>query len=221
MQNIRSHKVYHFLTPSSQPNLELVLKTLSYRELNSLEPYIINGEILKAYYHALRFSIVRIENNKGEILNFSSLTSETIREAGEFILKKSDVTLDELNSLYDSIDIYFDSKFKSKTWNCDYCRKKGLDRVRNCGFRGEKEKRKDFRINVGNKVYTYCPIYDINKDLISEAIECYNAYEKGFLPDEGGLYDQTKFFYLASVKLYDKIQQEELKELQKNKEMNF
>jgi len=222
INNVKSHKVIHFITPNSQPNLELMLRTLSYREINSLEPYMLNGEVLKLYYYALKFSVVKIEDKKGVELPFSFLSSDTIKEVGKFIFEVSDVTLEVLNKLYDSIDIYFDSKFKAETWKCEVCKAKRLDRVRNCGFRGEKNKKKDFKVYVGDKVYTYCPIYDVDKKLIAEAIECYNAFEKGFLPDEGGLYDQTKFFYLASLKLYDKIQQEEMKELQKNnKESSF
>jgi len=221
MNEVRSHKVIHFITPSTQPFIEIMARTLSYREINSLEKYMLNGEVLKLYYYALKFALIKIEDKRGVELPFSFLSAETIKEVGKEIFEKSDVTLEVLNRLYDSIEIYFDNKFKAETWKCEVCRAKRLDRVRNCGYRGEKNKKKDFKVYVGDKVYTYCPIYDVDKNLIAEAIECYNAFEKGFLPDEGGLYDQTKFFYLASLKLYDKIQQEEMKELQKNKEINF
>jgi hypothetical protein len=42
-------------------------------------------------------------------------------------------------------------------------------------------------------------------------------YEKNFLPDEGGLYDQTKFFIVSSRLVSQKLKEEEIKELKKQK----
>ena len=221
---IYSHKIFYFFTPQTNNLIEVTFQTLSYREINSLEVFRRKGQINYLFYKTCELAIKQIVNKQNKKIHLEDLTIATIKEIGEYILSVSDINVETLNTLYESIDIYFDKQFQNKTWDCSYCKTKGLDRVRNCGYRNEKNKKKDFKVYVGDRVYTYCPIYDIDKHLVMNAVECYNAFEKGLLPDSGGLYDQTKFFYLASFKLHEKIQKEEMKELKeaemKNK-LNF
>ena len=224
MKKIRSHKAFYFFTPSEYPHLDIMFRTLSYRELNSIALLQEEERYQEALYKACELAIIKISDKQERAYELYKLPIALIKELGTEIIELSEVTLEELEKLEESIYIYFDKQFKNKTWNCEYCRSKRLDRVRNCGFRNELNKKKDFKIWVGDKLYTSCPIYFIDKELLADAIECYNAFEKALLPDNGGLFDQTKFFYIASFMLHQKIQEEEqkeLKELEKQNKGNF
>lgn len=168
-------------------------------------------------YNVCKVAILEIEDEDGDEHTLSSLPPPVITEISEQILDKSIITDEEAEKLVLNVNISMDNTFKTDSWNCENCRYKKLDRIRNCGYLGEKEKRDDFRVNVGKQVYTYCPIYDIDAQLLDSAIECYMMYDKNILPDSGGLYDQTRFFVIASRIFTNKVREEELKEHKKHK----
>lgn len=194
------------------PPFVFKLKPLTYKQLLDREDLIPNNQTL--------VNIEVYNSNVTEVYKNNLPTDKILvpyeikKQVGHYILDISQLTAEELEKLQLSIEIKFDKKFQTDTWNCKICQRKKLDRMRNCGFRNEKNKLKDFNIIVGDKLYTYCPIYDIDKELLSKAIECYNLYEKGFLPEQGGLYDQTQFFIIASNLVAEKVQKEHEKELQ-------
>ena len=64
-------------------------------------------------------------------------------------------------------------------------------------------------------MYSYCPMYDVDKEIISKAIECFNIYDKNLTPNSGGFYDQTKFFIIASSLVQEKLNKEREKEMKK------
>jgi hypothetical protein len=70
-----------------------------------------------------------------------------------------------------------------------------------------------FRVDIGNRAYNYCPIFDINKELLASIIECNNLLELGHLPDEGGFLDQTRFFVIASQSMKYALQAAEMKRI--------
>ena len=77
---------------------------------------------------------------------------------------------------------------------------------------GELEKDPTFKVHADNQVYTHCPIYDIDKDILADAVDSYLMFDGKLLPDAGGLYDQTRFFVFASSIVTQKLREEEAKE---------
>jgi len=187
------------------------VKPLTHKQLLDLEDVMQKNHTLVTI-ETFNSNVIEVYKNDIKI-NKSLVTYEIQKKVGNYILDISQITDEELQKLKLSIEIKFAKQFKTDNWDCKICQQKKLDRYRNCGYRNEKNKLKDFNILVGDRLYTYCPIYDINKELLSKAIECYNLYEKGFLPEKGGLYDQTQFFIIASTLIAEKIQEEHEKEL--------
>ena len=220
-QKTRVHKSFYFFSPkSTKHKIEAFFKTLSFRELELIENLYQNKEENKAYYMACKLGIINITTLSDKNININTLSPQTVNEIGSEIIDKAIITNKEYTTLKESIEIMLDNKFSKKTWKCDYCKKRGLDKQRNCGYRNELNKNKNFQIMVGNKIYTSCPMYFVDKDLCSDAILAYNIFDSGNLPDEGGFYDQTKFFCIASFAVKQKLADEEKKELDKIKREN-
>jgi hypothetical protein len=190
-------------------------RALSYKEMIFIEELFYKGNHNLALLKAIEFTKPKVYSDYYEQINIDSLSIEFIKKIGDLIISYSEVTAEEYKKLLFSIDIHLDEQFQNDTWNCEVCKSKKLDRFRNCGYRGEQNKNPNFKLYVGKKVYTYCPIYETDKEILADAIEAYNCLENGHLPDEGGLYDQTKFFNIASFKVKEKIKEEQQKELEK------
>jgi hypothetical protein len=131
---------------------------------------------------------------------------------------------EDYDSLQISTKLHFDAQFNTDTWKCSECQRKGLDKLRNFGYLNYKDNPKvfsdTFQVTVGHDRYTHCPIYDINKEILSDAIECYNSSEAKFLPDSGGLYDQTRFFVISSRIVGEKIYERDKKQLEEEQRKN-
>ncbi len=191
-------------------------RILSKKELEALSEYNADKEVRsETSYLIYSMAIEYVEDDKGNRLTYNELPYAVCVEIAEFILKESIISPEEYEKLVLNIRLHFAEELKSDNWNCEICKNKRLDRVRNCGFRGELDKNKDFKVQIGEHIYTHCPIYDIDKELIASAIECYNIFSSGFLPDSGGLYDQTQFFITSATLVdsaYKKQQEKEMKE---------
>ena len=221
MKRQRVSKGIHFFVPSRYEDnisLEVRYRALSHKELLGLTEFLDTGRHNQFSYEVCKVAIIDIENSLGEPLKIKNLSPEVIKEIATEILEASSVTEVDLDKLNSNLNITFDSKFKTETWDCVVWKAKRLDRVRNCGFRNEKDKNPDFSVLVGNQPYKYCPIYDVEPTLLNNALECYAMYDKNLLPDAGGLYDQTRFFVTASSLIDKKIMEEQQKEMKKNKQ---
>jgi len=216
-QRVSKHLYYY--TPKQYEEdirLNITFSALSHKELTALEQFIETNQSNEFSYQSCKLAISSIEDNFGNELTLSDLTSPLINEIGEVILEYSSITNSDYEKLETSVNISLDNTFKSESWKCSVCKAKRLDKIRNCGFLGEKEKSKDFKVYLSNQVYTYCPIYDVDAELLNSAIDCYSMYDKGMYPDSGGLYDQTRFFIISSQLMANKIRDMELKEAKKN-----
>jgi len=184
----------------------LVLRALSIRELNLVRGFGKSQNTAKLI--AIKKSLITTLNIEGatsidDVLN--SLSQEQIEEIYSFIISSSVYTeaLHKTTSL--SIKLAMDEKFQTDTWDCDMCRHKGLDTQRNCRFREDFEELylPAFQVLVDGEVYKDCPMYYKDSVITRDAFMCYSAYDKGVLPDSGGLYDQTEFFVNASSLVRD------------------
>jgi len=215
----RISKAPIFYIPSSYKDSRKFLvccRVLSKKELEALSEYNSDHEVqAETAYLVYSMAINYVEDEQGNRLTYDDLPYSVCVEIAKFILQESVITPEEYEKLELNIRLHFSDELKSDNWNCEVCRSKRLDRVRNCGFRGELDKSKDFKVQIGEHIYTHCPIYDIDKELIAAAIESYNIFSSGFLPDSGGLYDQTQFFITSATlvdRAYKKQQEKEMKE---------
>ena len=215
MKQLRQSKGLYYFVPSqyeSDVELQVTFTALSHGQLLSLNN-LINSERASEYtYQSCKLAIIDIEDCEGNILPFSSLSPVTLAELSLQILEMSSVTQEELDILQKSVNIKFGKTFKGENWDCKICQEKRLDKTRNCGFRGELDKDPTFKVHADNQVYTHCPIYDVDQDILADAVDSYMMFEDKLLPDVGGLYDQTRFFVFSSSIVTQKLREEERKE---------
>jgi hypothetical protein len=218
--NLRLTKGVHYYTPSAYEEsgrLTVCYRLLSEKELRSIDVLYTSGKVAEAAYRIADLAIVKIEDELSEPIPLSQLPINTLYELTNVIIHNSAMTEEELAELDNNIFLYTDGTLESETWNCELCREKRLDKVRNCRFLSEEEQERyfdpNFRVDIGDRSYNYCPVFDINKELLSAVIECNNLLELGFLPDEGGFLDQTRFFVTASQQMKFALQKAEIKKL--------
>lgn len=216
-KNRVSKGIYYYIPERYEDSVEfqITFRALSYKELDALTNLLRQNRHNLFAYQVCKTAILEVIDELGNTHPLDKLNPDVIMETSEKILEMSSLPEDELQTLQTTITIAFDDTFKGDSWKCDVCQYKKLDRVRNCGIRGEKEKSKDFSVMVGRQVYRHCPIYDLDPQLLDSAIESYSMYDKNIMPDEGGLHDQTRFFVVSSQLVTQKLREEELKEMKK------
>lgn len=215
MKQIRQSKSLYFYVPKQfkdEVELTITYSALSHGQLMSLENLLEQDKNKEFSYQSCRLAIQSIEDNSGNILPFSSLSPNTLDDVSYQILTHSSITPDDLKLLRTAVDIKFGKTFKGDTWNCETCQEKRLDRTRNCGYLGNQDKDSTFKVMDGKQVYTSCPIYGLDLDILADAVDSYVMYDSKLLPDAGGLYDQTRFFVISSSVVTQKIREEEAKE---------
>lgn len=206
------------------------LQTLSHKQLQDLDIYtetqdynqllirvaelsIINLEALYQYWTKTIHDLKEVDVQPYEYLGY--IDYDILLDIGFFALEMSKAPENFYSRLDLGLDLSLDEKFLTSSWRCEECQSKGIDKVRNCGFRGEQEKDKKFFVYVGENKYTYCPIYELDEGLVSSAFECYTFYDKGILPESGGMYDQTQFFVLSAQYVEMKSNLKQKKEIDK------
>jgi len=215
LQVCKNHLYLNIHSAKSGLPYTIICRPLSYKELQTLITLTDTKNIEhETVLRVCQMAIIKIESPFGDTLHLHELPYKDLPIISKFILNNSAVTPKDSEILYNSVTTYFSYELKSKTWDCELCKSKKLDRQRNCGFRNEQHKRDDFAIQIGEHLYTSCPIYYVDKKILSKAIECFNVYESGFLPDAGGFFDQTSFFVQASQLVQRAIRAKEKKEME-------
>lgn len=214
------HKTTYFYTPqayamSSLPEVTVVYQTLTHAQVNSLSLLYENKQHNEYAYRICEFGIIRIESINGELLNFSKMPTLFIQEIAKEIMSKSTITVDELEEVSTNLDIYLSDALSAESWKCEVCKQKKLQANRNCGFINEQDKNKDFKLFINKKIYTHCPIFSLNKEAISVAIDAYNIFKSKFLPDAGGWFDQTQTFCTLAILSNNKFEERNRIEMEK------
>jgi len=173
MKKLRATKGTYFYVPKSyydNGRVTVIFRALSHGELLAIENLINDKRFSEANYRAVEFAVIKVEDNVGKPKFIEQLPLNVITEVAEEIFYVSGISNDEYVKLSTSLDIHLDPTYQTDTWKCSECQRKRLDRVRNCGFRGEKNKDPEFVAYVNNHPYSYCPIYDVDKELLSDAM---------------------------------------------------
>jgi len=188
-------------------------RVLTKRELLDLASLYLKGNRVTPLY---KLKIVETALSDKTIIDY--LADSDIDNLFEEIINKSVVSEEELQKLEDLFWLLNDKNLKSDTWNCKACKELGLQESRGCKFLKEEE-REITQIYAAGKLWTYCPIYEveINKELLNNAFEAYRYFDKGILPENGSVYDQTLGFIEYSSKISSLIKELEAREIEKDK----
>lgn len=215
-------KGIHYYTPEvyeDSGKLTFRFRLLSHKELEALSELFDENKQSIASVRCIEFAVEFIEDSLGNSVDITSLPFSVVKEVASHIISKSVVTPEQVEKLNTSLVIHFNESMESDSWNCEICKSKRLDKLRNCGYldynNNPQYYNKDFKLQIGKNTYTHCPIYDIDKTLLSAAIEAYNLKDMGFLPDEGGWFDQTRFFTIAVQLVSEQVYLKQKRELDK------
>jgi Iap family predicted aminopeptidase len=205
------HKQLHYYTPlvyqeASIPEVTVIFNTLSLREINTVTSIYNLGKTEEYIYRICEIAIIKIETLEDNTLHFSSLSNSILKEIAAYIIKVSSISQKDYQSIMTTSDLYFSDILSTENWKCEVCKRKRLQGSRNCGFLGEQDKSPDFKLVVNNNLYTHCPVYDMDLNILSIGIEAYNIFKAGFLPDTGGWFDQTQTFCIFSVLINNSIE---------------
>jgi hypothetical protein len=127
------------------------------------------------------------------------LPIQTRTEIAQTIYEVSTITNEVISKINMNVTLAMDSKFSTDTWKCSVCKERGIDTARNCKFREDYDKifDKDFKVILGNITYDHCPMYYKDNELVSDIFNAYYSWDKGVLPELGGVPEQTEFFGVA------------------------
>lgn len=195
--------VYTFDDTTLSP-LSVVFRALSKRELGfirGLENPTENMIRVITLEKAL-IKFINVKDTQGNpittpVLEVLSTTQQQILSNN--IYKVSTLTSDILESMSLNTKLALQDKFKTETWNCEECQRRGLDKERNCKKRDDYDDLwlPTFKVLVGNEEYRDCPMFYRDDELVSAMFNCYSLADKGILPDIGAGVDQTEFYQYA------------------------
>ena len=201
----------------------IVCRVLSHKELlNNIFKYQRNGQETNMFrYHIVYDSIVSFESEKLDKKDIIELLDkEDIENLYQQVMEKSILPPDFDEKLETNLKVVWSDKLQGDYWSCEVCKERGLQKARACGFIPE-EDRDEFMMFIEDKVFKQCPISVIDTELVYKAVECYRMYDKGILPEDGGLYDQTMFFVEATKIVQQVVKEQEQKALEDSKNKDY
>lgn len=201
---------------SLQP-FQVIFRALSVRDLDyirSLYPTSETNQINLATIEKSIVSIINATYTDGTSLttaDYHKLPQQILSNIAKNITAISVVTEELISKISINVTLAIDSKYQADTWNCDMCRERKLDTVRNCKYRPDYLETfdKNFRIIVSGTSYDHCPMYYKDSTLLSDIFNAYYGWEQGVLPDGGSLVDQTEFFMVAVLLVKKAVKEQE------------
>ena len=185
LQKSTIHLKDYFYTTLNGANISY--RALSYKELENIQS--------KYQKKRNQSQIITIKTALENIKDFPLLTSQDCTILADRILTISTVSNSDMDTIKFSVAVVLDDGFKSDDFkSCKLCQEKKLDKQRNCPLLSEDTHDKGVFYIIEQKKLTVCPMDDVNSQLTSDAFRCYNFYDNGFLPESGGIMDQTMFF---------------------------
>jgi len=206
------HKL-HFTTQLQLKNypypIDIIYRVLSRKELLNLQNMFYKENSQNNY-----FKIKLVEQSLVNKNLINEMSDEQINFLYEKIIDISTTKQDDLELLEKLFWISQSDELSGDTWNCDKCKEKGLQEERNCPMITDKPK----YIGVWfGEDYFFCPKYDLIKynELIGSAFNAYSMFDKGVLPEAGGLYDQTNWFIDSAFTIKLLVSEKERKDMEK------
>lgn len=198
----------YFYTTLSGTDIEY--RSLSYLELETIQNKYDNKKFQQ-----------KIITIKASLLNkddFSKLTSKDVEVLFTNILKTSQVTNEDMLDIKMAVTILMDDSFKDESFkDCSLCQKRGLDKQRNCPLLNEKTHDPMVFYIIDSKKESICPMDKVNSPIINDAFRCHSMSANGFLPTNGGMYDQSMFFVETSILVKGVIDKAQAKAMEDRK----
>lgn len=206
-----------WFTLPSDSSVELQLRPLSFKDVQGLREALHITERDKRFtvdttqQQILKKSLLQARNAYGfpslDIL-VDQLPKTDIDALVSQLYELSSFSQNAQDKLVFSLDIQFDERF-DQNWDCATCQKRKLQANRACGMLPPEDRIDSFSIKVGGKRYNECPIFLMDAFLTSQANQAYKLYTAGFLPEDGGIGNQTQFFVQAAQAFESRIKKAE------------
>jgi hypothetical protein len=88
------------------------------------------------------------------------------------------------------------------------CKERKLQYTRACPLLPpDSPKDNSFKYFIKDTVFKECPVGQLDHSILQPAMEAYEFYSSGFLPDTGTVYDQTQFFLMSAQLIKQKYKQ--------------
>jgi len=171
------------------------IRTLSHKELHQVSARFPDSNRLK--YEVAKLG--SIDNVDDVVLSIKDI--EFIAEA---IMHISTLNADIIDGVTTLLDIKDEKMVSQPDFKCDVCQEKGLDKTRNCPLLDKDTHEPSLFYLLGNKKYTECPMDIINK-YVEDTYTTFNILNSKFLPEVGGMVDQTKFVFTLGPYIVGKM----------------
>lgn len=191
----------------SDPDASVLLKPMSYGDIyKTKESILTSSKFQDLHFYSTPRSVLHkyIIDTRG-IHNFPSiktivenLPKEDIIYLEQKLRLLSIPTEAQYEELVLSLEVQFDPRFRDEHFNCTKCKERKFDIQRACKFLPPEEHVAPFRMRVKDQTYTNCPLSVINMQLVQQAHTAYELYSSGFLPEDGGIGEQTMWFVKAA-----------------------
>lgn len=197
------------------------MRRLTAKELKEVLP--ADGKLYpKVKVKLLSLGLVSIHNVEIDGLFYDELKpSEVILPAPlydklvEAIIEVSLPDSDYMTNLIDTISLVLSKEVQTN--DCSTCTARDMS-VRRCSKEGNDYGKHNKPLLVNGKEYWKCPTGYVDFELWGEAYEAYSVMDSGFLPLQGGFYDQTDFFCKNAMLVKRKLKEKEAKEIEEMKQ---
>ncbi len=195
-----------------------LLKPLPYRFLNYLPyfsqiPTTLSQFSFSADDMAVKLSVIDVQNIEGYTSDMvlrdilpQSMYHELVTTIRDYYF-----LLDEDKDMIDFLaEFLTNDRFQDDSWVCSTCKTRGLYKQRNCPLLSTEEQEKyfdpKFKLAFRGEILTQCPVGKIDHTKAVILSEASALFQKGLLPEPGGMGDQTLFFGYASQVMHHKIE---------------
>ena len=198
----------YLYTTLSGTNVEY--KSLCYKELENIQS--------KYAYKRNQHKIFIIKASLVNKEDFYKLNSDDITTLSSNILETSYITNKDMEEIKNSVGIFMEDTFKDDTFkDCRLCQERGLDKQRNCPLLDSNTHDRMVFYIVDDAKVNICPMDSANSTMVADAFRCHSLFVNGFMPTEGGLYDQSMFFVESSLLVKNVIDRGQAEAMKKNK----
>lgn len=197
----------------SDKEVKFLMKPLAYSQVYGMNEYFYSKDKLSSITPYIPFDtlaesildyrgVVGFDNIK-DILKAISTEDKAYLEVMLYTI--SSLTTEQLNNIEDLIDLILSPSLQEPTYSCEKCKTiPGMQQARNCPLIQISEPSK-FKLRIGDKTYTSCPISDLDTYVINQIIQANNFISINALPIAGSISEQSVWFVLVVQRYKNKL----------------
>jgi len=188
----------------SKHKYQIIYTALSFKSISNLQEIYMN--------YPNQYTVNIVKTALKDKSDFQYLTGEDIDILSRNIIENSTLTNSDMEVIELGLDVVFADAFADESFSdCSICQERGLDKQRNCPLLSKDTHDKGVFYIVGKKRIVECPMDKANSTLVRDALKTYNMLDAGVLPEQGGVADQTMFFYQVAQMVKNYITKEQNK----------